>query len=225
MLAAARQPTTESRQALAHLCHIYWHPIYAFIRRSGYGQDQARDLTQSFFTLLLEKHYLGNADQRRGRFRSFLLTAVKGFLANEWDRAHTLKRGGFQISVSIDQADAEAQCASQAADQRTPESLYERGWALSLLEQAMSRLRADFARMGKADYFEMISPLLTGATEEARYKELAQEMNMSAAALRQSVHRARRKYRELLRGEVAETVSTPEEIDEELQFLLSVLTT
>jgi DNA-directed RNA polymerase specialized sigma24 family protein len=223
VLAAAGQPTEASRTALARLCGIYWHPIYAFIRRNGHSRDQARDLTQSFFALLIEKHYLTNADQRQGRFRSFLLTAVKGFLANEWDRSHALKRGGFQIPVSIDQVDAEVRRAPEAVEQRTPESLYEYGWAISLLEQAMKRLRADFARMGKSDYFEKIAPLLSGATEEASYKARDVELGISAGALRQSVHRARRKYRDLLRAEVAETVSTPEEVDKELQFLLSTL--
>ena len=225
VVAAAGRPSAASRTALAHLCGIYWRPIYAFIRRNGYSHDQARDLTQTFFALLLEKHYLRHADQRRGKFRSFLLTAVTNFLANEWDRAHAQKRGGFQISVSIDEVEAEAFFTPEAIEQRTPEDLYERRWALALLEQVMTKLRADFAKMGKSEYFERISPLLSGGSGEARYHALAGEMGVSEAALRQAVHRMRRKYRELLRAEVAETVATPEEIEGEIRFLLSAVRT
>src|SRR5882672_4740607 len=139
--AAAVNPTADSRQALAMLCHTYWPPVYAFIRRYGYDREQAQDLTQGFFTQLLEKRFLVDADQQRGKFRSFLLTAVKHFLANEWDREHALKRGGGQIPVSIDLVEAEEWYAPAAVEAATPESLFERRWALSLLEQVMVKLR------------------------------------------------------------------------------------
>jgi hypothetical protein len=151
------------------------------------------------------------------------LTAVKNFLANEWDREHALKRGGFRIPVSIDAANADGESAPETVEQRTPESLYERGWALSLVAQAMENLRAQFSRTGKLDYFERIAPLLSGTGNGGNYDTVAAEMGVAPAALRQSVHRTRRKFRELLHAEVAKTVSSPEEIEEELRFLLSAL--
>ena len=223
VLAAAGNPTAASRTALATLCQIYWSPIYAFIRRSGYDGDQAQDLTQGFLAMLLEKDYLGDADRQRGRFRSFLLTAVKHFLANEWDRAHALKRGGFQVPVSIDQVEAEAWYTPEAVEQRTPESLFERRWALSLLERVMTKLRSDYDEAGKTDQFERILPFLYRDADKIRYEELAGKTGISAGALRQSVYRMRRKYRHLLRVEIAETVVTPEEIDDEIRFLMSTL--
>ena len=223
VLAAAVNPTTESNVALATLCQTYWNPVYAFIRRSGYTRDQSQDLTQGFFALLIEKHYLRDANQRRGRFRSFLLTAVKHYLANEWDRGHAVKRGGGQIPVSIDLLEAESWHGPAAVEETTPERLFERRWALSLLEHVMARLRAEYSAMGKAEQFDRREGLLTRDAADARYEVLAAEMGVSAGALRMSLHRLRRKYRYVLRAEIAETVSTPEEIDEEIRFLLSTL--
>jgi DNA-directed RNA polymerase specialized sigma24 family protein len=221
--AAAGQPTTQARAALATLCKTYWHPVYLFVRRSGYPPDQAQDLTQGFFLALLEKNYVGDADRQRGRFRWFLLTSVKHFLANERDRAQALKRGGGQLPVSIDVMEAEGWYAPAAIELATPESLFERRWALSLLEQVMVRLRAEFARAGKAEHFETLSAFLNCDPEGARYEPLSAQMGMSAGTLRVAVHRMRRAYRKILRAEIAETVSTPEEIDEEIRFLLGTL--
>ena len=223
VLAAAGNPTTDSSRALAALCQIYWNPVYAFIRRSGHDSDQSQDLTQGFFALLLEKQYLRDADRERGRFRSFLLTAVKHFLANEWDRSHALKRGGGQVPVSIDALAAEAWYEPATVEETTPESLFERRWALSLLEQVMARLRAEFAALGKADQFDHLVGFLDRDAEEPRYATVAAQMGVSAATLRMSVYRLRRKYRTLLRAEIAEVVSTPEDIDEEIHFLLTTL--
>lgn len=223
MIAAAVNPTTDSRKALATLCQMYWSPVYAFIRRNGHDRDQAQDLTQGFFALLLEKNYLRDADQERGRFRSFLLTAVKHFLANEWDRAHALKRGGGQVPVSIDSVDVETWYAPAAVEETTPERLFERRWALALLEHVMAKLRAELAAMGKAEQFDRLLVFLTPDSEGARYEAVAAQMGVSAGALRMSVHRLRRTYRDLLRAEIAETVSTPEETDDEIRFLLSTL--
>jgi DNA-directed RNA polymerase specialized sigma24 family protein len=221
--AAAENPSADSRQALATLCQAYWPPVYAFIRRNGYDLDQAQDLSQGFFALLLEKNYLGDADRRRGKFRSFLLTAVKHFLANEWDRSHALKRGGGQLPLSIDLVAAEKWCAPTLVEGTTPENLFERRWALSLLEQVLSKLRAEFAAAGKADQMESLSVFLNEDFEDARSQEVAEKLGMSAGALRTAVHRMRRKYRSLLRDEIAQTVSKPEEIDEEIRFLMSTL--
>jgi RNA polymerase sigma-70 factor (ECF subfamily) len=200
---------------------MYWHPVYAFIRRSGYNQDQAQDLTQAFFAVLLEKNYVRDADQQRGRFRSFLLSSVKHFLANEWDRAHTLKRGGGEIPLRLG-TEIETWYAPEAVEHRTPESLFERRWALSVLEQVMTKLRVELAATGKG-HFDRLAAFLQGDSRGARYEAVAGEMGVSAGALRTMVHRMRRKYRDLLRAEIAETVSTPEEIDEEIRFLFSSL--
>jgi DNA-directed RNA polymerase specialized sigma24 family protein len=220
--AAAGQPTTGSRHALATLCQTYWHPVYAFVRRSGYSRDHAEDLTQAFFARLLEKHFLRDVDQRRGRFRSFLLAAVKHFLANEWDRSTALKRGGGLTPVSIDALAAEAWYAPAAVEEMTPERLFERRWALSLIDHAMIRLGADYSAQGRIEQFDRLKGLLTGDAD-ARYETLAAEMGVTAGALRMSAHRLRRKYRQAIRDEIAETVSTQDEIDEEIQFLMSVV--
>jgi RNA polymerase sigma-70 factor (ECF subfamily) len=223
VLAAAANLTADSRASLVTLCNVYWQPIYVFIRRNGYDRDEAEDLTQAFFVVMLEKNYLRDADRDRGRFRAFILTAVKHFLANEWDKAHAFKRGGGQIAVPIDPVEAEAWYVPEAVEQRTPESLFERRWALSLLGQVIAKLRMEFAGMGKAEYFNKLSFLLNGDPPENGYELLAGELGASVGALRVAVHRMRRRYRELLRAEIAETVSTPAEIDEEIRFLLAAL--
>jgi RNA polymerase sigma-70 factor (ECF subfamily) len=223
VLAAAANPTPESRASLATLCRVYWLPIYGFVRRNGYDREQAEDLTQAFFTAMLEKNYLGDADRERGRFRTFLLTAVKHFLANEWDRAHALKRGGGQVVIPIDSAEAEAWYVPEVVGQQTPQSLFERRWAQSLLEQVMAKLQAEFSVKGKAEYFERLSPLLSGEPTVSGYEALASELGASPNALRVTVHRMRRRYRDLLRAEIAETVSKPAEVDDEIRFLLAAV--
>jgi len=222
--AAAVNPTEDSGEALATLCQAYWRPVYVFIRRHGHDREQAEDLTQEFFTHLLEKNYLIAANPERGRFRSFLLIAVKHFLANQWDREHASKRGGSQTRISIDSVEAENWYLPAVVDEVTPESLFERRWALSLLEHVMSRLRAEFETAGKAEEFEKLSMFLNRDSEDVRYKQLAEEMGLSVGALRMAVHRLRRSYRRLLREEIAQTVSEPEQTDEELRFLLATLT-
>jgi DNA-directed RNA polymerase specialized sigma24 family protein len=166
--AAAAHPTGDSRQALATLCQAYWHPVYAFIRRNGYDRDQSEDLCQEFFALLLEKNYLLDADRNRGRFRSFLLTALKHFLANEWDRAHALKRGGGQTTVSMDLVEAEKWYAPAAVEQSTPEKIFERRWALSVLEHVTVKLRAEFTTMGKAEEFDILFTFLNREAASGR---------------------------------------------------------
>ena len=168
--AAAVNPGAESRRALATLCQIYWRPVYAFIRRNGNDRDQSQDLCQQFFTVLLEKNYLLDADQQRGRFRSFLLTAVKHFLANEWDRVQALKRGGGLIAVPIDMLEVEEWNTPGTIEATTPESLFERRWALSVLEQVMMKLRAEFAAMGRADQFDSLLVFLNRESNSARYQ-------------------------------------------------------
>jgi len=221
--AAAAHPTVDSRQALATLCQAYWHPVYAFIRRNGYDRDHSQDLCQEFFTLLLEKNYLLDANRDRGRFRSFLLTAVKHFLANEWDRVHALKRGGGYTAVSMDLVEAEKWYAPAAVQESTPESIFERRWALSVLEHVTLKLRAQFTAMGKAEEFDILFMFLNRGPEANRYNVVAGQMGLSAGALRMAVHRMRKMYRQLLRAEIGATVSTPEETDEEIRFFLATL--
>jgi len=226
-VAAAVQPSAESRSALATLCQIYWHPVYAFIRRNGSDRDQAQDLTQAFFAVLLEKNYLGDAKQERGRFRSFLLTAVKHFLSNQRDRAQAQKRGGgraeISLDLSIDPQEAEAWYTPVAVDELTPERLFELRWAHSLLEQVMATLREEFSNAGKADHFDLLSSYLQGDSTRIRYDEFSAEMGVTTGALRTQVHRMRRRYRDLLRAQIAQTVSTPAEIEDEIRFLLTTL--
>jgi RNA polymerase sigma-70 factor (ECF subfamily) len=226
-VAAAVQPSAESRSALATLCQSYWPPVYAFIRRNGSDRDQAQDLTQAFFAVLLEKNYLGDAKPERGRFRSFLLTAVKHFLSNQRDRAKAQKRGGGQtelsLDFSVDAHQAEGWYSPVAVDEVTPERLFELRWAHSLLEQVMAKLREEFAHAGKAEHFDHLSAFLHGDSKSIHYDELSAGMSIGAGALRTQVHRMRRKYRDLLRSEIAQTVSTPEEVDDEIRFLLTTL--
>jgi RNA polymerase sigma-70 factor (ECF subfamily) len=219
---ASSSVSDESRQALATLCRAYWQPVYVFVRRHGFDSEQSRDLTQGFFTLLLEKNYLLAADRERGKFRTFLLTSLSHFLSNERDRANSVKRGGGRAPVSIDLVEAEAWNPPTLRESETPESLFERRWALSLLQRVMTKLREDFIASGKEKDFERLAPFLNKDSDFA-YEVVAGEMGISAGALRGSVHRMRRKYRNLLRAEIAETVSRPEEIDDEIRFLVSVL--
>jgi RNA polymerase sigma-70 factor (ECF subfamily) len=223
VLEAGGNWTEHSEKALCALCEIYWKPVYAFIRRSGYNHDDAQDLTQGFFALLVEKSFLKIADPQRGRFRSFLLTAVKRFLANEIDRNRALKRGGGQAHIPISIPDGEEWYASAIAEAVTPETLFERRWALALMNRAMMNLRDEFTAAGKSGQFDSLTPFLNRETDGQRYETLAAEWNMSAGALRIMVHRMRRRYRELLRDEIAETVASLDEVDDEIRFLLSVL--
>jgi RNA polymerase sigma-70 factor (ECF subfamily) len=221
--AAAANPTIDSREALATLCQAYWHPIYAFIRRRGCDSDQAQDLCQEFFALLLEKNYLIAADRGRGRFRSFVLTAVKHFLANEWDRSRAQKRGGNSKIVSMDAIEAEKWYAPTVTEHETPESLFERRWALSVLEYVTVAMRAEFTAAGKTEEFDRLFVFLNREPDSGGYQQVAEQMGLSAGALRMAVHRMRKKYRQILREEIAATVSTPEQTDDELRFLLTTL--
>ena len=222
ILSAVSDPTADGRQALATLCQTYWNPVYSFIRRNGHDPDKAQDLAQEFFARLIEKNYLEDADRSRGRFRSFLLTSVKHFLANEWDRGRALKRGGGHNLISIDIVEAERWYVPAVVEGVTPESLFERRWALSLLERVMEKLRAEYLSSGKESQFASLEGFLNHDSED-RYEQAAGKMGVSAGALRMSVLRMRRKYRALLRAEIGETVSAPEEIDDEIRFLLSTL--
>lgn len=214
---------SESGRALARLCADYWFPVYAFVRRSGYDTADAEDLTQEFFTRLLEKQYLAAADPQRGKFRCFLLASLKHFLANEWNRAHAQKRGGRQGVMSLDFQAAENRYCLQPADNLTPERLYERRWALTLLEQVLERLRTEMAREGKAALFEHLKELLTGQSDSRPYAELAKELGLTEGAIKMAVHRLRRRYGELLKAQIAETVAGPDDLEDELHHLFAAV--
>ena len=222
-MAAGRGDSTRARAALEKLCKNYWYPLYAFVRRLGHGAHDAEDLVQSFFAVCLEKNYLGAADQTKGRFRSFLLLALKRFLANEWDKARTLKRGGTQTTISLDSLTAEQRYALEPAEQLTADKLFERRWALTLLDQVLARLRDEQAAAGKLAQFEEIKESITAAGRGTPYVELATRLGTSEGAIKVMVHRLRQRYRELLEAEIANTVSSPEEIDQERRHLLAAL--
>jgi RNA polymerase sigma factor (sigma-70 family) len=224
VLSARDKKSPQSADALEKLCRAYWYPLYAYIRRTGQSKENAEDLTQAFFARLLEKNFLNAAEPERGRFRSFLLVALKRFMANEWDRVRAQKRGGGQTHVPLDTELAERKFqAETTAGEISPDRLYDRRWALTLLEQTMARLRAEFERAGKTVEFERLKSFLTADKSEIPYATVAAELGMVESALRVAVHRLRRRYRELFREEIAHTLAEGEDIDEELRHLLTVL--
>lgn len=223
VLGAGSNDTVQARDALARLCQTYWPPLYAYVRRLGRSPHDAQDLTQEFFALLLEKNYLADVDASRGRFRSFLLASFKHFLVNEWRRARAQKRGGGQIPISIDAAFAETSCRFEPADPSNAEKIFERRWALTLLDRVLRRLREEFVRDGKERLFEQLKPTLTEASRTVRYAEIAARLGTSEGAMKVAVHRLRQRYRELLRAEIAETVSGPDEVEDELRNLFAAL--
>ncbi len=222
MLEAARD-SVHSQQALARLCETYWYPVYAFVRRAGCRPEEAEDLTQEFFARLLEKHWLGDASRERGKFRSFLLASVRHFLANEWDRSQSLKRGGDRTILSLDFVTAEGRYSLDPSHEVTPETLFERQWATALLAQVLARLRDEFASQGQEGQFERLKLFLTGSQERGSYNQLAGELNMGEGALKVAVHRLRRRYGELLREEIASTLASNAEIEEEIRYLVTVV--
>ncbi len=217
---SARGDSSDAHESLSKLCGTYWHPLYAFVRRQGAGEHDAQDLTQEFFARLLEKGWLGGVDRERGRFRSWLLASMKHFLANEWDRSRTLKRGGGAALFSFDELDAESRLAHEPATD-SAETIYDRRWAMTLLDQVMARLRAEMAGAGKLAHFEALKFCLTG--EKSAYGEVGARLAMSEGAVKVAVHRMRERYRALLRAEIAETVAGPEEIEDELRALMAAL--
>ncbi len=223
VLAAGGQSTPQSAAALEQLCRTYWYPLYAHVRRRGYGPEDAQDLTQEFFARLLARQWVGMADPRRGRFRCFLLSALNHFLANEWNRAQRLKRGGGQQHLSLDTANGEQLYAQEIDRGLNAEEIFERNWALRFLEHVRSRLRETYAAEGKADRFEMWERFLPGRESMASYVETAAQLGVPEGTLKSDVHRLKRRYGEILREEIAHTVANPHEIDDELRYLIAVL--
>ncbi len=224
-VAAAGRPTdsTHTRAALEQLCQTYWYPIYAFVRRAGNAPHDAQDLTQEFFARLLERNALGAADRERGRFRSFLLATLKNFLRDEWDKLRAQKRGGGQAVISLDAGDAESRYALEPVDTLTADRIFERRWAMLLLDRAVERLRAEHEEAGKLGQFEVLKATLTGARESQPYSELAASLGLSEGAVKVAVHRLRQRYREVIRAEIAETVASEAELEEELRHIIAAL--
>lgn len=223
VLAAGHANSTSADQALEKLCRTYWYPLYAFLRRQGKGAEDAQDVTQEFFARFLKKEFIGMADPARGRFRSFLLACLKNFSTEQHRHASRLKRGGGQVFLSWDALTAEQRYLTEPRDDSTPESLYEKRWALTILETALARLGAELASAGKKQLFLELRGRLWGDPGAAPYAELSIRLGMTEGALKVTTHRLRQRFRDLLRGEVAETVASTEEIDDELRHLISVV--
>ena len=221
VFAAGDPHRKEARSALVSLCENYWYPLYAYLRRRGYPADQAQDLTQEFFVRLLEGRYLDRADPEKGRFRSFILTSLKFFVADEEDRHRSRKRGG-GVLVPLEFSSGEERYQREPAHHETPERIFERRWALAVLDRVVEKLRNEFVHHGHLEHFERLKVFLLGQSD-APYAALALEMNISEGALKVAIHRLRKRYRELFRQEIADTVADPAEVESELRFLASVL--
>ncbi|MDR3458613.1 MAG: sigma-70 family RNA polymerase sigma factor [Verrucomicrobiae bacterium] len=224
VVTAAGSDAPRARAALAHLCQIYWYPIYHFVRRQGHARHDAEDFTQEFFARLLEKNWIAHADQSRGRFRTFLLLVLKRFLAGEWHKANAQKRGGARPCLPLPLATAETRYALEPAAVGTPEQAFEKQWALTLLETVLRELRREYEQAERGRLFEALKPCLMGSRESQPYATLAAEQAMSEGAVKVAVHRLRQRYRERLKAEIARTVASPADVDAEMRHLFRVLT-
>ena len=223
VLSAGQRASPASAAALADLCQRYWYPLYVYVRRSIHDVHEARDLTQAFFARLLEKNTLALADPQRGRFRNFLLTALKHFLINEWEKTKAQKRGGGRAALPLDFDAKESQISLEPAHAWTPERLFERHWALTLLDQVLAKLRAEHVAAGKGPLFEHLKIFLAGETSEGSYAQSAAALGLSPGAVKVAAHRLRKRYRELLRHEVAQTVADDDEVEDEIRALFTSL--
>jgi RNA polymerase sigma factor (sigma-70 family) len=224
VLTASQADSPQAQEALGKLCCLYWYPVYAFIRRQGYDPDQAKDLTQELFARIIEKRYLAAADREKGRFRSFLLTCAQHLLSNERKREHALKRGGEYSFVPLDDLVTESRYQAEPADGMSPEKLYERRWALALLDQALDQLQCEYVKAGKGAQFDVLQVFLSGAKEApGSYADVCAQLKLSENAVRQAAYRMRCRFRELLQTVVAQTVASPAELESELSHLRTVL--
>jgi RNA polymerase sigma factor (sigma-70 family) len=222
VLAAGQTESPQAVTALEQLCRAYWYPLYAYVRRQGNTPEEAEDLTQEFFTRFLESHALRAVSPQRGRFRSLLLASLNHFLSNEWKKAGTLKRGAGLSFLSLDQAAAEDRYRLEPVNDLNPENIFERRWALTLLDQVLTRLRDECEADGKAKLFDQLRGFLSNTSDPGSYAEVAAQLGTSETAARQAVRRLRQRYRELMRAEIAQTVGSPQEIDEEIRHLFTV---
>jgi len=223
VLTASQSPAPEAAAALEKLCRAYWQPLYDYVRRQGHDPHDAQDLTQEFFSRLLEKNWLARVDRDKGRFRSFMLASLKHFLANERDRANAAKRGGGHRLIPLDSETAEMVFSLEAESQESAEKLFERRWAVALLEQAMLALQQEYAQAGKAPLFEALKEFLAGEAGPGDYAPVAARLQTTPGAVAVAVHRLREKYREMVRGEIARTVAGPEEVADEMRHLFAAL--
>lgn len=223
VLRARDRDGDQARQALADLCGRYWYPLYAFIRRQVERPDLALDLTQGFFARLLEKDVLDEVDRRKGKFRSFLLTCCRHFLSNERDRERTQKRGGGREFVPLDGVEADRKYHLEPSHELTAERLFERRWALTLLEETLGLLAGEYEREGKRELYRRLEPMLVQSADARPYATVSTELGMSEAAVKKAAQRMRQRYREILRERIAATVEGPEQIDEEIRLLFAAL--
>ena len=220
----ARDPSSPlATEALEKLCRTYWYPLYVYVRRQGEDDESAKDLTQGFFARLLEKNYLAQVQRERGKFRSFLLASLKHFLADEWDKARAQKRGGGQPIISLDDTTCEDRYRLEPAEAMDAEKLFERRWALTLLEQARTRVKEEYVKAGKAELYDRLNAFESGDQNAPSYAQVAAELGLTESAVKSAVFRMRQRYRELVREEVANTVESPAEVDEEIRHLISVI--
>ncbi|MHA1939955.1 MAG: RNA polymerase sigma factor [Candidatus Thorarchaeota archaeon] len=223
VLAAGQPDSSRYQQALETLCRTYWFPLYAYLRRQGHDSHQAEEYTQAFFAQMLEKQYLSKVAPKPGKFRSFLLVALKHFLANERDRLKTQKRGGGRPVIPLDRESAENQYAIEPAHHLSADKLFEKSWALTVLDQTMNRLQNEFAGANKQKLFDRLKSYLGGEKASVPYRDVAAELEVSEGTVKVTIHRMRTRYRELLRDEIAQTVNTPEHVDEEIRNLFAAL--
>lgn len=220
---AARNDTTQAQRALSELCSAYWYPLYVYVRRQGSTPHDAQDLTQEFFARFLAGNYLAEVAPEKGKFRAFLLACLKHFLANNRERARAAKRGGGQHPILFDEAHAEERYRLQPANDPSPDKSYDRGWAMTVLDSVLAKMRTEFARDGREAMFDELKPCLAGSCQSRSYAEIARGLGMSEGAVKVAVHRFRHHFRELLRSEIANTVSNATGVDEEIRYLFSVL--
>jgi DNA-directed RNA polymerase specialized sigma24 family protein len=223
ILRARDLDSPQAIEALEKLCQAYWYPLYAYLRREGKEEETAKDLTQAFFERFLERNYLEQVDRQKGKFRSFLLGSLKHFLADEWDKARAQKRGGGKALVSLDDDAAEERYRLEPIDEMSPDQIFARRWALTVLEQAVARLEAEYRASGKGELFEQLRNFLAGDAEQITYAAAAARLEMAENTLKTQIRRLRLRNRELLREVVAETVASPEQISAEVQELFEVL--
>lgn len=223
VLAAGRRDSPDAHKALADLCQTYWPAVYVFVRRQGNDVHDAQDLTQAFFAQMLEKNAFAFAEPARGRFRSFLLTSVKHFLLNEWDRQKAQKRGGAQPILALDFQSHDSRCVYEPADTLTPERWFERQWALAMLDGVLARLRGEHVNAGKEPIFEALKSFLSRADADESFADVAERLGISVNAAKVAAHRMRKRYRELLRAEVAQTVADEADVDDEIRALFAAL--
>jgi len=221
ILATGDSASPDASQALAELCRKYWYPLYAYIRRHGHQAEDARDLTQEFFARFLEKKYLHLADPQRGRFRSFLLAALKHFLINEWDRAKTAKRGGGHAKIPFDLQQAEIHYQAELADELTPEIAYERRWAMALLEHVQAKLTEDYAVTGRSAQCDALRQFLWGASDSISYAQIGPQLGLTESGVKSAVRRLRGRFRDILRREIAQTVTSDQELEDEIRWLFA----